>query len=70
VRGPAARGVPFRVGYTTPAAAEASFADAAPAARTTFTTTPDGLVRFEFCAECATAIGSALLPHEDTDPLQ
>ena len=64
------RGVPFRVGYTTPAAVAASFADAVPAARATGTTTPDGSARFEVCAACAAGIGAALLPHEETDPFQ
>ena len=59
------RGVPHRVGHTTPDA----LADAEPAAPVTATTTAEGRVRFEICEAGAAALGLALLPDEAIDAL-
>ena len=63
------RGVPYRVGHTTPDAFNDVFADTEPAARITATTTPEGLVRIEVCRASAAAVGLGLLPDEAVDAL-
>ena len=63
------RGVPYRVGHTTPDAVDDAFADAEPAARVTATTTPEGLVRIEECQACAALVTAAVLPDEAVDAL-
>ena len=63
------RGVAYRVGHTTPDAVEDAFADAEPAARATYTLTPEGLMRIEVCQACAADVGLAILPDEAVDAL-
>ena len=63
------RGVPYRIGHTTPDAVDDAFADAEPEAHVAGTTTAEGLVRLEVCQACAAAVGLALLPDEAGDAL-
>ena len=63
------RGVPYRVGHTTPDAFNDVFADTEPAARITATTTPEGLVRIEVCQSCTALFTEAALPDECMDLL-
>jgi len=61
------RGVPYRIGQTTPDAVDDAFADAEPEAHVTATTTPEGVVRIEVCQVCAARSTAAVLPTEGVD---